>query len=151
MVKTASKPLLICGYFNAPHTHWGYGNASHKGRRLAEVVDDLGLTLLNEPMSHTRIRQGVCRHTTRTSRWALTRTRDTEKVDPIKDIRSWCKKILADVEKTTKEIEWTEWWEEEGPGGERTEAPDPTRKDSCLVHLILAEKLIQREVGQAEI
>ncbi|KAH8031768.1 hypothetical protein HPB51_020839 [Rhipicephalus microplus] len=64
MAKAASKRLLNCGDFNALHTHWGYRNASPKGRRLAELVDNLGLTLLNEPMSHTRIGQGVCRNTT---------------------------------------------------------------------------------------
>ncbi|KAH8033735.1 hypothetical protein HPB51_015767 [Rhipicephalus microplus] len=64
MAKAAFKPLLIYGHVNAPHTHWGYGNASPKGRRLAELVDDLGLTLLNESMSHTIIGQGVCHDTT---------------------------------------------------------------------------------------
>ncbi|KAH8038364.1 hypothetical protein HPB51_001332 [Rhipicephalus microplus] len=61
---------------------------------------------------------------------------------------SWCKKILADVEKATKEIEWTDWWEGEGPDGERTEAPDPTRVDSCLAHLILAKKSMQHRVSK---
>ncbi|KAL3191972.1 hypothetical protein MRX96_059355 [Rhipicephalus microplus] len=64
MVKAASIPLLICGDFNATHTHWGYGTASPKGRRLAEPVNDFGLTLLNKPMLHTRIGQGVRRDKT---------------------------------------------------------------------------------------
>ncbi|KAH8020809.1 hypothetical protein HPB51_004642 [Rhipicephalus microplus] len=64
IAKAASKPLLICGDFNAPHKHWGYSNASLTRRRLAGLVDDLNLTLLNEPILHTRIGQGVCRDTT---------------------------------------------------------------------------------------
>ncbi|KAL3195090.1 hypothetical protein MRX96_045783 [Rhipicephalus microplus] len=53
MVKAASSPLLICGDFNAPHMQWGYGADSPKGKRLAEMMDELGLVLLNEPASHT--------------------------------------------------------------------------------------------------
>ncbi|KAL3184025.1 hypothetical protein MRX96_006337 [Rhipicephalus microplus] len=60
MAKAASKPLLICGDLNAVHTHWVYCIASLNGRRLAELVDYLSLTLLNELMSHTRIGQSVC-------------------------------------------------------------------------------------------
>ncbi|XP_037575003.1 uncharacterized protein LOC119457475 [Dermacentor silvarum] len=63
MSKAASNPLLICGDFNAPHTQWGYGADSPKGKRLAGLMDELGLTVLNEPASHTRIGQGVCRDT----------------------------------------------------------------------------------------
>ncbi|KAL1476134.1 hypothetical protein MTO96_036737 [Rhipicephalus appendiculatus] len=142
MAKASSKPLLICGGFNAPHTHWGYGSDSPKGRRLAELVDDLGLTLLNEPASHTRIGQGVCRDTTPDLSIILSlvvgriveeqasnrkvrivecdkfrKTRDREKKEgPIEDIGAWCKEILAYVEKATKEIEWTDWQEKEAQG-----------------------------------
>ncbi|KAL1482600.1 hypothetical protein MTO96_014118 [Rhipicephalus appendiculatus] len=134
MAKASSKPLLICGDFNAPHTHWGYGSDSPKGRRLAELVDDLGLTLLNEPASHTRIGQGVCRDTTpdlsmivkeqasnrkvRIVEWdKFGKTRDREKKEgAIQDIGAWCKEILADVEKATKEIEWMDWREKEAVG-----------------------------------
>ncbi|KAL3203222.1 hypothetical protein MRX96_042014 [Rhipicephalus microplus] len=63
MANAASSPLLICGDFNAPHTHWGYGADSRKGKRLAELMDELGLVLLNEPAPHTRIGQGACRDT----------------------------------------------------------------------------------------
>ncbi|KAL3181671.1 hypothetical protein MRX96_008487 [Rhipicephalus microplus] len=38
MAKAAFKPLLVCGDFNASHTHWEYGNASPKGKRLAKLV-----------------------------------------------------------------------------------------------------------------
>ncbi|KAL3182956.1 hypothetical protein MRX96_006752 [Rhipicephalus microplus] len=34
-----------------------------RGKRLAELMDELGLFLLNEPASHTRIGQGACRDT----------------------------------------------------------------------------------------
>ncbi|KAH8029055.1 hypothetical protein HPB51_022223 [Rhipicephalus microplus] len=61
MAKAASSPLLICGDFNAPHTQWGYGADSPKGERLAELMDELGLVLLNELASHTLIGQGACR------------------------------------------------------------------------------------------
>ncbi|KAH7932996.1 hypothetical protein HPB49_006218 [Dermacentor silvarum] len=63
MSKAASNPLLICGDFNAPHTQWRYGADSPKGKRLAGLMDELGLTVLNEAASHTRIGQGVCRDT----------------------------------------------------------------------------------------
>ncbi|KAH8022831.1 hypothetical protein HPB51_005991 [Rhipicephalus microplus] len=147
ITRAASKPLLICGDMNAPHTHWGYRNTSPKGSRLAESVDDFGLTLLNEPMSHTRIGQGVCRDTTldlsmcvntdvmswentfedlrcgdrilnsvvgrdaeqstnckvRILDWDKShKNRDNDKKDTIKDIGSWCEKIIADVKKATK-------------------------------------------------
>ncbi|KAL3254899.1 hypothetical protein MRX96_046721 [Rhipicephalus microplus] len=36
---------------------------SPKGKRLAELMNELGLVLLNEPASHTRIGQGACRDT----------------------------------------------------------------------------------------
>ncbi|KAL3244367.1 hypothetical protein MRX96_047224 [Rhipicephalus microplus] len=63
MAKATSSPLLFCGDFNAPHTQWGYGANSPKGKRLAELMDELGLVQLNEPASHTRIGQGACRDT----------------------------------------------------------------------------------------
>ncbi|KAL3220381.1 hypothetical protein MRX96_050407 [Rhipicephalus microplus] len=63
MAKAASSPLLICGDFNAPHTQSGYGADSPKGKRLAELMDEIGLVLLNEPASHTRIGQAACRDT----------------------------------------------------------------------------------------
>ncbi|KAH8040750.1 hypothetical protein HPB51_012920 [Rhipicephalus microplus] len=63
MAKAISSPLLICGDFNAPHTQWGYGADLPKGKRLAKLMDGLGLVLLNEPASHTRIGQGACHDT----------------------------------------------------------------------------------------
>ncbi|KAL3248102.1 hypothetical protein MRX96_056675 [Rhipicephalus microplus] len=63
MVKAAFSPLLICGDFNAPHTQWGYGADSPKGKRLAELMDELGFVLFNEPASQMRIGQGACHDT----------------------------------------------------------------------------------------
>ncbi|KAL1444204.1 hypothetical protein MTO96_029970 [Rhipicephalus appendiculatus] len=120
MAKACSKASLICGDLNAPHTHWGYGSDSPKGRRLAELVDDLGLTLPNEPASHTRIGQEeqASNRKVRIVEWdKFRKTRDREKKEgPIKDIGAWCTEILADVEKATKEIEWTDWRENEVGG-----------------------------------
>ncbi|KAH7936895.1 hypothetical protein HPB49_006055 [Dermacentor silvarum] len=63
MSKAAPNPLMICGDFNAPHAQWGYGADSPKGKRLAGLMDELGLTVLNEPASHTMDRTGsVPRH-----------------------------------------------------------------------------------------
>ncbi|KAL3227156.1 hypothetical protein MRX96_048809 [Rhipicephalus microplus] len=59
MARAASSPLLICGDFNAPHMQWEYGADSPKRNRLAGTMDELGLVLLNEPPSHTRIGQGA--------------------------------------------------------------------------------------------
>ncbi|KAH6947458.1 hypothetical protein HPB50_019051 [Hyalomma asiaticum] len=159
MAKAASAPLLICGDFNAPHTQWGYGADSPKGKKLARLVDDFGLTVLNEPASHTRIGQGACRDTSpdlsiwsgagavawsnsfedlgsdhrvlcvtvgeedceidvclkaRIVDWEQFRkNRQQDKQEgPIEDIGEWCRGLLADVERVTKEIEWTDWRQE---------------------------------------
>ncbi|KAL3186846.1 hypothetical protein MRX96_004830 [Rhipicephalus microplus] len=153
MAKATSSPLLICGDFNSPHTQWGYGADSPKGKRLAKLMDELGLVLLNKTASHTRIGQGACRDTSpELSIWSdagaitwsntfedlgsdhrvlcMTMGEDEDKIDgcqkagvvdwdkfreqrerekqegPIEDIGEWCREILADVEKATKEIEW---------------------------------------------
>ncbi|KAL3210465.1 hypothetical protein MRX96_008709 [Rhipicephalus microplus] len=63
MAKAASSPLLICGDFNAPHTQGGYGADSPKGKRLVELMDELGVVLLNELASHTCIGQAACHDT----------------------------------------------------------------------------------------
>ncbi|KAH7958001.1 hypothetical protein HPB51_028012 [Rhipicephalus microplus] len=63
MANAASSRLLICGDFNAPRTQWGYGADSPEGKKLAELMDELGLVLPNEPASHTQIGQGACRDT----------------------------------------------------------------------------------------
>ncbi|XP_070386411.1 uncharacterized protein [Dermacentor albipictus] len=56
--------LVIGGDFNAPHTQWGYGHSFKKGKNLAHLIEEAGLTLLNEPASHTRVGAGPYRDTT---------------------------------------------------------------------------------------
>ncbi|KAH6934575.1 hypothetical protein HPB50_025483 [Hyalomma asiaticum] len=173
MAKAVSAPLLICGEFNAPHTQWGYGADSPKVKKLARLVDDFGLIVLNEPASHTRIGQGACRDLSiwsgadawsnsfedlgsdhrvlcvtvgeddceidvclkaRIVDWEQFRkSREQDKKEgPIEDIGEWCRGSLADVERVTKEIEWTDW-RQEPPKGDRSGAgggdgvPEPTR------------------------
>ncbi|KAH8008969.1 hypothetical protein HPB51_008160 [Rhipicephalus microplus] len=60
MAKVTSSLLLIC---DAPHTQWEYGTNSTKGKRLAALIDELSLVVLNELASHARIGQGACRDT----------------------------------------------------------------------------------------
>lgn len=62
MAKAASSRPLFCGDFNLPQMQWGCGADSLKGKRLAELIDELGRVVLNEPASHTRIEQGARRN-----------------------------------------------------------------------------------------
>ncbi|KAG0414309.1 hypothetical protein HPB47_008539 [Ixodes persulcatus] len=55
--------LLIVGDFNAPHGVLGYPRDTPKGRKLMVVVENLRLTLLNEPGQPTRMRNSVSRDT----------------------------------------------------------------------------------------
>lgn len=203
MAKAASAPLLICGDFNAPHTQWGYGADSPKGKKLARLVDDFGLTVLNEPASHTRIGQGACRDTSPDlSMWSgagavawsnsfedlgsdhrvlcVTVGEDDSEIDvclkarivdweqfrknreqdkeegPIEDIGEWCRGLLADVERVTKEIEWKDWRQEPpkedgSSAGGGDGVPEPTRVDSRLAHLIEAKKSIQRRASKQKL
>ncbi|KAH7943785.1 hypothetical protein HPB52_011617 [Rhipicephalus sanguineus] len=205
MAKAASSPLLICGDFNAPHTQWGYGADSPKGKRLAGFMDELGLILLNEPASHTRIGQGACRDTSpdlsiwsdvgaiawsnsfedlgsdhrvlcvtvgedesevdvcrkaRVVDWDKFReTREREKQDgPIEDIGEWCRRLLADVERATEEIELTDWRQRPSKeGGDRSRGgvddgvPEPARVDSRLAHLVAAKKSMQRRSSKQKL
>ncbi|XP_075543845.1 uncharacterized protein LOC142578332 [Dermacentor variabilis] len=48
-------PLLIVGEFNAGHTLWGYLGDTRKGRHLAAAAQELGLTLINDTTTRTRI------------------------------------------------------------------------------------------------
>ncbi|XP_075553569.1 uncharacterized protein LOC142586202 [Dermacentor variabilis] len=205
MAKAASSPLLICGDFNAPHTQWGYGANSPKGKRLAGLMDELGLTVLNEPASHTRIGQGVCRDTSpdlsvwsgadvvtwsnsfedlgsdhrilcvtvgedeseegvcrkaRIVDWDRFRKhREQDKKEgPIEDISEWCRVLLADVEKATDEVEWTDWRQEptkeeadRSRGAVGDGAPQPSRVDSRLAHLVAAKKSMQRRASRQKL
>ncbi|KAH6925199.1 hypothetical protein HPB50_001567 [Hyalomma asiaticum] len=163
MARAASAPLLICGDFNAPHTQWGYGADSAKGKKLARLVDDFGWTVLNEPASHARIGQGACRDTSpdlsiwsgagavawsnsfedlgsdhtvlcvtvgedvclkaRIVDWEQFRkNRQDNQEGPIEDNGEWCRGLLADVERVTKEFEWTDWRQEPPKEGDRSSA-----------------------------
>lgn len=55
--------LLIVGDFNAPHGVLGYPRDTPKGRKLMVVIENLGLTLLNEPGQPTRMGNSVSRDT----------------------------------------------------------------------------------------
>ncbi|XP_037567446.1 uncharacterized protein LOC119447964 [Dermacentor silvarum] len=48
-------PLLIGGDFNAPHPAWGYGHATVKGKHLWQDSQDLGLTIITDPSTPTRM------------------------------------------------------------------------------------------------
>ncbi|KAH7985034.1 hypothetical protein HPB49_026636 [Dermacentor silvarum] len=52
MTIAGDNKLVIGGDFNAPHTQWGCGHSSNNGKDLADPHN--GLTLPNEPASHTR-------------------------------------------------------------------------------------------------
>ncbi|KAH7941132.1 hypothetical protein HPB49_010302 [Dermacentor silvarum] len=56
--------LIIGGDFCAPHKQSGYGHSSKKGNDLADLIEKAGLTLLNQPASHTRVGAGLHRDTT---------------------------------------------------------------------------------------
>ncbi|KAH7935339.1 hypothetical protein HPB52_006419 [Rhipicephalus sanguineus] len=56
--------LLLLGDFNTRHPDWGYVHTDPKGRKLWSLVQDLRLTLLNDPQQPpTRIGNSVCRDT----------------------------------------------------------------------------------------
>jgi ribonuclease HI len=40
-------PAIICGDFNAHSTKWGAAHSNQRGRKLAEIADKLGFTVLN--------------------------------------------------------------------------------------------------------
>lgn len=56
-------PLLIVGDFNAPSRLWGYPREDTRGRKLAELLSTLGLTLHTDPASPTRVGNSVQRDT----------------------------------------------------------------------------------------
>nr|XP_037275644.1 uncharacterized protein LOC119168343 [Rhipicephalus microplus] len=63
MNMTGDTRLVTGGDFNAPHTQWGYGHSSKKGKNLAHLIKKAALAILNEPASHTRIGVGSHRDT----------------------------------------------------------------------------------------
>ncbi|KAH7952102.1 hypothetical protein HPB52_018397 [Rhipicephalus sanguineus] len=50
-----SAPLVITGDFNAPCRLRGYTREEARGRRLAELISTLSLTLLTDPATPTRL------------------------------------------------------------------------------------------------
>ncbi|KAH6927030.1 hypothetical protein HPB50_025345 [Hyalomma asiaticum] len=64
-----SRPILILGDFNAPHTTWGYKYQSKKGKALAKTMEDHEMALLNEPDVVTRRGNSANRDTTPDLSW----------------------------------------------------------------------------------
>ncbi|KAL1482160.1 hypothetical protein MTO96_033996 [Rhipicephalus appendiculatus] len=64
-----SRPLLILGDFNAPHTTWGYKYQSKRGKALAKTMEDHEMALLNEPDVVTRRGNSTNRDTTPDLSW----------------------------------------------------------------------------------
>lgn len=56
-------PLLIVGDFNAPCKLWGYHKEEKRGRKLAELISTLGITLYTDPVHPTWIGNSVNRDT----------------------------------------------------------------------------------------
>ncbi|KAH7977578.1 hypothetical protein HPB49_002644 [Dermacentor silvarum] len=54
-------PLLIVGDFNAPSRLWGYPREDTRGRKLAELLSTLGLTLHTDPANPTRLGNSIQR------------------------------------------------------------------------------------------
>ncbi|KAH7957809.1 hypothetical protein HPB52_022774 [Rhipicephalus sanguineus] len=53
MTITGDSRLVIGGDFNAPHTQWGYGRSSKKGKDLADLIEKAGPS---QPSSTSRPR-----------------------------------------------------------------------------------------------
>lgn len=64
-----TRPLLILGDFNAPHTTWGYKFQSKRGKALAKAMEDHEIALLNEPDVTTRRGNSAARDTTPDLSW----------------------------------------------------------------------------------
>ncbi|KAL3247565.1 hypothetical protein MRX96_056992 [Rhipicephalus microplus] len=64
-----TRPLLILGDFNAPHTTCGYKFQSKRGKALAKLMEDHEMALLNEPNVTTRRGNSVTRDTTLDLTW----------------------------------------------------------------------------------
>lgn len=56
-------PLLIVGDFNAAHPLWSYTYTNPRGNLLHNVIEDMDLTLVNDPRSSTRLGTSVTRDT----------------------------------------------------------------------------------------
>ncbi|KAH6942235.1 hypothetical protein HPB50_002028 [Hyalomma asiaticum] len=139
MAKAASTPLLFCGDFNAPRTQWGYGADSPKGKKLARLgacrdtspdlsirsdagavawsnsFEDLGSydRVLCVTLGEDDCEIDVCLKARIVDWEQFRKNREQDKEEgPIEDIGEWCGETLTDVERVTKEIEWTDWRQE---------------------------------------
>ncbi|KAH7958344.1 hypothetical protein HPB49_000952 [Dermacentor silvarum] len=63
MHAAGNHPLLIVGDFNAAHPLWGYRYTNPRGNLLHKVIEDMDLTLVNDPRSSTRLGTSVRRDT----------------------------------------------------------------------------------------
>lgn len=64
VVKLAGRAqLVVAGDFNARHPAWGYLKGNPKGAKLWEIIQDLGLTILNDAQQPTRIGNSVSKDT----------------------------------------------------------------------------------------
>ncbi|KAH7959489.1 hypothetical protein HPB49_011458 [Dermacentor silvarum] len=64
-----TRPLLILGDFNAPHTTWGYKFQSKRGKALTKAMEDHEIALLNEPDVTIRRGNSAARDTTPDLSW----------------------------------------------------------------------------------
>ncbi|KAH7978987.1 hypothetical protein HPB49_007685 [Dermacentor silvarum] len=64
-----TRPLLILGDFNAPHTTWGYKFHSKRGKALTKAMEDHEMAPLNEPDVTTRRGNSAARDTTPDLSW----------------------------------------------------------------------------------
>ncbi|KAH7967834.1 hypothetical protein HPB52_002905 [Rhipicephalus sanguineus] len=64
-----TRPLLILGGFNAPHTTWGYTFLPKRRKSLAKAREDHEMALLSEPDATTRRANSAARDTTPDLSW----------------------------------------------------------------------------------
>ncbi|KAH7980510.1 hypothetical protein HPB49_016809 [Dermacentor silvarum] len=64
-----TRPLLILGDINAPHTMWGYKFQSKRGKALTKATEDHEMALLNEPDITIRRGNSAARDTTPDLSW----------------------------------------------------------------------------------
>ncbi|KAH7941455.1 hypothetical protein HPB49_013839 [Dermacentor silvarum] len=121
--------------------------------------EDLGSdhTILCVTMGENESEEDVCRKARIVGWDRFHKNRERDKnVGPLEDSSEWCSELLADVEKATDEIEWTDW-RQESPKKEETDPADlgtttlPNPENSVALnqpHLpINALKLIVRPRG----
>ncbi|XP_070387864.1 uncharacterized protein [Dermacentor albipictus] len=123
--------------------------------------EDLGSDhrILSVTVGEDESEEGVCRKARIVDWDRFRKNREQNKKEgPIEDIREWCRVLLADVEKATDEVERTDWRQE--PSKEEADrsrgavgdgAPQPSRVDSRLAHLVAAKKSMQRRASRQKL